>query len=323
MAHVQTTRTDAASGPRPRASQNGASPRSEHHLLSLQRQAGNATVSRLVNNGGLPTATIQRDHTDTGLKKKDAVERFTGKVKARVTGGKNPLGSTKEWGTLSDDQRVGKLTKYVNAELTKTHVPEVGSALDPGTAAGNAEFNFRSWELSIGTGGGLANLDDAAVSDLADAVYHESRHAEQWFRVARLKAGEEDPFGDGNEPTAAVLAQKLFIPTAVAEAAMERPLKPLTKTQKFFHSKKWAERQETKAAEAQSWYDSIYGAGSGHRNNVLGDIDNHYDDYRALSEEVDAWAVGGTANTKLKKLLADFRQKESAKAQKKSGAPTT
>lgn len=320
MAHVQTTRTDAASAPRSRSSQKGAPQRSEHHLLSLQRQAGNATVSRLVNNGGLPTATIQRDHTDTGLKKKDAVERFTGKVKARVTGGKNPLGSTKEWDTLSDDQRVGKLTKYVNVELTKAHVPTVGATLNPGMATGNAEFDFQTWRLTIGASTGLANLTDQQIARLADVVYHESRHAEQWFRMARLKAGEEDPFGDGNEPTSGTIAQRLYIPANVAEAAMKRPLKPLTKTQKFFHTKKWAERQETKKDEAESWYDSVYGAGGGHRGQVLGDIQNRYNDYRALSEEVDAWAVGGDASAKLTTLLAEFRQKEQLKQQARNGA---
>jgi hypothetical protein len=42
-----------------------------------------------------------------------------------------------------------------------------------------------------------------------------------------------------------------------------------------------------------------------HRGEVLGDIDNRYDDYRALAEEVDAWNVGGrvAAAFKLKQVI--------------------
>ncbi|MDQ6905445.1 MAG: DUF4157 domain-containing protein [Chloroflexota bacterium] len=246
---------------------------------------------------------IQRDHTDTGLKKESAISEFGNKVKARVTGAKNPLGSTKQWDPLSEAEKIAKVTKYVNAELEKTHVPKVGSQPDATKRFDSAEFDFQTWELSIGSQGLDAPMTDDDVAEMADTVYHESRHAEQWFRIARLKAGEAPA------PTAAALADSLFIPQAIAKAALARPLKPLTALQKAFHSKKYAERHQTKMDEAASWHDSIYGAGAGNRNAVLSDLANRNAEYRALSEEVDAWAVGGASQNKILALLQVERQR--------------
>ena len=290
--------------------------------MRLQRVAGNKAVRKLLTEPQTAPRGLYRDPTDTGLKKEDAIGAFSGKVKERVTGGRNPMGSKKEWATLSDSERAKKLTKYVNAELTNAHVPKVGYLLDPTVKAGNAEFDFQNWTLTIGSQGGFDAMSDAQLADLGNTVYHESRHAEQWFRMARLKAGEADPFGDGKKPSKAALKTELGVPQKVAAEAIDRPLKPLTKAQKAFHSKDWADRQATKSTEGGSWYDSVYGAGNTHRNEVLGDAVNRYAEYRALSEEVDAWDVGGKSEAKLKALLADFRQKQSAKAAK-AGAGAT
>ena len=46
---------------------------------------------------------------------------------------------------------------------------------------------------------------------------------------------------------------------------------------------------------AQASYNSVYGKGAkggGYRNDVLDDIGNRYDEYRALPEEQDAWNTG-------------------------------
>lgn len=271
-----------------------------HELTHTLQQGGAQRAMRRV-------ADVQRaGHKETGLKKKGAIGAFSKKVKERTTGGKNPMGSTKAWDTLNADARVGKFTKYVNASLSKTHVPTVGYTLDPATDAGDAEFDFTTWKLTVGSNGLDAPMSDDALAEMADGVYHESRHAEQWFRIARLKAGESPA------PTAASLASTLFIPATVAAAAVKRPLKPLTKAQKFFHTKKYAERQVVKMAEAESWYQSVYGSGAVSREAVMADLGNRYDDYRALSEEVDAWDVGGKTGAKLRELMAAVRVKQAA-----------
>jgi hypothetical protein len=249
---------------------------------------------------------IQRDHTDTGLKKDTALGTFAGKVKARATGGKNPLGSVKQWATLDAAAKIAKVAKYVNVELKKTHVPEVGSRPDPGSRFDGAQFDFRTWTVDIGSQGLDAPMTDADVGEMADTVYHECRHAEQWFRMARLKAGEAPT------PTAADLARSLAIPQGIAIAALDRPLKPLTKLQKAFHSKKYAERHQNKMDEAAAWHAGIYGAGGAHRGAVLNDINNRHAEYLQLVEEVDAWGVGGAAKAKVNALLQEERQRTAA-----------
>ena len=282
---------------------------------SLEREADQMGSSALRTSGpvqlkadpiarGIPHGpVIQRDHTDTGLKKEGAISDFASKVKARVTGKKNPLGSIKQWATLDAAAKIAKVAKYVNAELKKTHVPEVASAADAGSRFDSALFDFTTWSVSIGSQGLDAPMTDDDVANMADSVYHECRHAEQWFRIARLKAGEAPT------PTAADLAAALAIPQAIATAALARPLKPLTKLQKAFHSKKYAERHQNKMDEAQAWYDGIYGAGGANRAAVYADLANRHADYLQLVEEVDAWGVGGSAQNKVRALLQVERQR--------------
>lgn len=264
--------------------------------------------------GSAHAPVMQRDHTDTGLKKEAAISEFAGKVKARTTGGKNPLGSIKQWATLNAAAKIAKVTKYVNAELDKTHVPKVTSTADAGSRFNSALFDFTPWSVSIGSQGLDAPMSDDEVADMANSVYHECRHAEQWFRIARLKAGEAP------KPKAADLAASLGIPQAVAKAALDRPLKPLTALQKAFHSKKYAERHQNKLDEAAAWHHGIYGAGGAHRGAVYADLANRHAEYMQLVEEVDAWGVGGAAENKIRAVLQAERLRF-AQQQAAAGGP--
>jgi hypothetical protein len=232
-------------------------------------------------------AVAQRSHLDTGLKKDAATTRFASKAHARVTGGRNPMGSTKQWLTLTAAERRAKLLKYVNAEFEKTHVPPLkGTNVQAGLGAGNAEFDFATWTITLGSD----PPDDAAtLSGYLDNVYHESRHAEQWFRIARKLAGE------GNDAAAIRLGLHNDIPLDIAQAAEARPLAAQSGASKFFHSKNYNARQTAKLQEATDWYESIYGGGRAHRINVLTTAPMDYGLYRALPEEVDAWIVGPKA----------------------------
>ena len=255
-------------------------------------------LTHVIQQTGADTRVQRQDHKDTGLKKEAAIERFSKKVKARVTGARKlfGLGAKREWKTLTAQQRADKLVKYVNAELKKTHAPEIkGMVLTPGGAFGNATFDFQTWNITLDDAGLDQDLTDDQIGELGDAIYHESRHSEQWFRMARLKAGEGLDNGQ--------IATNMFIPADIAQAAVDRPLKPLSKTTRMLRRRHFVERQDAKLQEAKDWHKSVYGADSAHRNQVLSDINNRYGDYRALSEEVDAWAVGGAAGQKIKDLL--------------------
>jgi hypothetical protein len=177
------------------------------------------------------------------------------------------------------------------------------------------KFHFSTWVLGLGKGPfGAASVDDGQAAEIADTVYHESRHAEQWHRMARLLAGKGT--------SAADIMKKLGIAGKAAADAATKPLKDATTGE---------------GKEASAWYESVYGSGAAHRNKLLGETLPKYsklldeaaaeyrkvtadkaatkdqkdaaykkwvaaydaykkeagDPYHALPEEADAWAVAG------------------------------
>ena len=62
----------------------------------------------------------------------------------------------------------------------------------------------------------VSDLTKAEVAEIADTVYHEARHAQQYFRVARVKAGEGK--------TKAQIKTAVGIPLEVAKKAKDSPL---------------------------------------------------------------------------------------------------
>lgn len=316
--HAQSVEpTSVSQGVMQRAMSGGDSLQSPD-LLSLQRSIGNRAVANLLGRGtsertnsprvgsgviqrtpevqgsvqrislvGNGSPTVQRDHLDTGLGKQKSVERYTGKVKARFSGAKNPMGSQKEWSTLNDTARQDKLLKYVNNELKTSNVPKLKGMVQDPTAA-QPSFDFRTWTIKVV--GQFDRMDAPYLRWLAYTVYHEARHAEQHFRIARKLAGE------GEDATQ--IAASTFIPLDIAQAAVKRPLKEQSKTSKFFHSKKYNERQSKKLSDANAWHRSIYGADSGARTAILTSPNmtpgtDVYNQYLNLPEEVDAYTTQG------------------------------
>jgi hypothetical protein len=111
------------------------------------------------------------------------------------------------------------------------------------------------------------NFTQEQMAEMLQVIHHEGRHAEQWYRVARMRAG----LGE----TADQLTSDMDIPSRVAALAAAHPILECN--------------PETN--EAEQWNESVYGSGSEHRGDVLDDIDNRYDEYRNLPEEADAWGV--------------------------------
>jgi hypothetical protein len=108
---------------------------------------------------------------------------------------------------------------------------------------------------------------------MANFVIHESRHAEQWFNMAQLRAGQGR--------TAAQIATQLGIPQRIATAAAAAPIAA----------------NSAKAIVVSGWYESVYGGGSAHRNTTVTDVvanntPANYAAYAALPEESDAFQVG-------------------------------
>jgi hypothetical protein len=212
-----------------------------------------------------------------------------------------------QWDTLGTAQaRADALVVAVNRRLADAGVTTVTVGLYDGDAPTEAgSFDFPTWTMRLNrlllNQSGLTQQDAA---DLANTVYHEARHTEQWFTMARFLAGQGY--------SAPGIALQLGIPANVARDAKDRPIQPGT----------------TEAVVASGWYESVYGSGAAHREAVLtrvedagwavttaecrckrapsaandallaqaqAEFDVAHDAYRELPEENDAWATGPMA----------------------------
>jgi hypothetical protein len=172
----------------------------------------------------------------SGLADQERTEEFVGQAQAVEA----------DWATLGDaQQRADRLMEAVNQHLRDSDVPECTSRL---TNLGNnaGEFSFQNWRIDLGQlPFGRATITNEEAADIANTVYHEARHAEQWFRIAQMLAGRGR--------SAAQIAREMFIQPEIAQAAKDNPIEPGT----------------MEALIADGWYQSIYGRDAAHRNFVL------------------------------------------------------
>jgi hypothetical protein len=172
---------------------------------------------------------------------------------------------------MSPDDRATAVVAHVNEQLQAVGVPAVGWRFNAAHGTG-AVFGFQDWTMELGESPYSMDVADNATPDQqawqVSAVYHEARHAEQWFRMARERIGL------GATPEQA--AQVMQIPLTIAQWAAHSPITQCDASQ----------------YESEQWYQSVYGAGHDQRNATLNDVQHHYQEYRNLPEEHDAWATG-------------------------------
>jgi hypothetical protein len=196
---------------------------------------------------------------DTGLARDAAVDEYVDDTYGTV------------YSSMSADDRAAALIVSVNEQLVSAGVPALKLPPTWGESGPTwASFTFRTWTLDLNP----ANFDPTHYdtltaddqNDVAVTVYHEARHAEQWFRMARERAGLGATQLD---------LEALGHPSDIAAAALADPIMQCDRSQ----------------YEAEEWYESVYGSGRTHRNTTLTDPGAPYDDYRSLPEERDAWGV--------------------------------
>ena len=174
-----------------------------------------------------------------------------------------------DWPSLTPAERRQRLESIMNKQLGKSGMPNQSVVGSASHAPGNAQYDFTSGTLEVSQ----AQLNSPTLSgnsarQLANATWHEGRHAEQWWHMARQQAG--------NGQSAAQIASGMSIPNSMANAAAANPLTG-TSPQSNLASASW---------------DSVYGARGNYRNQVLNNIQPRYSEYRALPEEQDAWNTG-------------------------------
>jgi hypothetical protein len=162
-----------------------------------------------------------------------------------------------DWPSLDQDERLERIDALINPRLAATGVPAVEVEIHPDRTDG-ATFGFKTWSIRLGSNLVQApQLDVNATAWLANVVYHEGRHAQQWYDMARTQAG------DGK--TAAEMAQHMGIPLKVAKTAARDPLRPNA-----------TGVEGARRHAAQTHHRSVYDHGPNghakHRNHVLGEL---------------------------------------------------
>lgn len=180
------------------------------------------------------------------------------------------------WGTLTPAQRRAQLGAIINKQLAKSGVPTVG--INPASIApASGQLDFPNWNLDVDQN--LLNsptLTPAQQSSLASTVYHEGRHAEQWFAAAQSQAAAPGATGAG-------VATAMGIPVNVGNAAAANPLPT---------------NSSPHAVLGQAVNQSVYGSGAANRNAILRAVlanptnPTNYARYQSLPEERDAFRTG-------------------------------
>jgi len=155
-------------------------------------------------------------------------------------------GVAAQWQELgSADARGAGLIVAANAQLQSIGVPACRPAIHELPPGVWGRFDWEPWMLEMDkTGLSKHDLEQAEALRLAAVVYHEARHAEQLFNVARLLAGK-------NKTQAEIRASTGIKESVVAQACAQ----PLG-------------ADDPRAAAAESHHESIFGAGAAARDKL-------------------------------------------------------
>jgi peptidoglycan hydrolase-like protein with peptidoglycan-binding domain len=177
--------------------------------------------------------------------------------------------------SMAPQDRLDQLMAAAIQELTELGVPRPTYAFNPGLSGSTTMAQFDSngrWHVSVNPDqfaeSYVEHLSEQQLGDVANTIYHESRHAEMTFREARAQAG----LGQ----TAAQLVASMHIPQNIADAAAASPILQST--------------VDGATDEALTGYDSFYGTGATATQGVY--QSGTYEQYRRLPEESDAFETG-------------------------------
>lgn len=231
-----------------------------------QEQEGKQAAQSFVQ-GNAIQQQIQPDavQRETGLRQGGAVSQTGGTADAFA----NDLANADK----SPSELISAIEATLNASLNAEQVPPIVVVQAPG-GGNDGTFDFATWTIEIDPQAvfprktKISELTTSEVREVADTLHHEARHCEQWFRMARLLAGQKlgVPQADGTPVDEATVAQEIAtamgIPPSAALWATQAPLTTGTE----------------ESAEAQEWYDSVYGANSAYRELILGRLDTAIND---------------------------------------------
>lgn len=151
------------------------------------------------------------------------------------------------WDAMSLTQRFHSLSGIFTAVAASVGLPPLNFRMTDLGGLADAHFSHDQWAVVLDPEF-LQDTDAVGLMESAGTFYHEARHAEQWFLMARLQAG--------SPAAATAIATTLGIPGSVASLAATQPLP--------------ASHPDRSAA--QEWWDSVYGPSRADRDTLHADL---------------------------------------------------
>ncbi|MFB9244609.1 hypothetical protein IV454_12780 [Massilia antarctica] len=175
-------------------------------------------------------AALEQPHQPS-LAHPDAIDNFVAQMKAVEAG----------WNAKSDDEKIAHFQTLISEKFAAAGMPAPTiSKMDAGGGR-NGEFDAASWGLKMAP----ATLAKP-MAEVAGTVYHESRHAQQFFMIAQYIAKSKIAPPPHQQ-----------IPAAILEAAARAEANPA--------SRLLAPEED----EAKLYHTSMYGTGLKKRNHTL------------------------------------------------------
>ncbi|MBL6445964.1 DUF4157 domain-containing protein [Fulvivirga sp. 29W222] len=150
-----------------------------------------------------------------------------------------------EWGQKDTNQRAMKIMEAVNVALVQVGVPPITYTLKRKDEDSYGQFSEKEWSMELNE---LMfekeTIDKDTMAQIADTVFHEARHGEQFFRIARMLAA----FGlDKQEILGEMVMNGEHVDENVVQIALTKPM-ALPK-----------DGLTTELLETMHWYESLYG----------------------------------------------------------------
>jgi uncharacterized Zn-binding protein involved in type VI secretion len=118
----------------------------------------------------------------------------------------------KEWPNLNEGQRVARIQEIVNKHLEAAGVPPVTVISSDTPGAG--QFSSKTWAIELDKEiMTRPTLDENFGVPLGGLVYHESRHAEQYYAATRYQASQRGMTKD-------TVSRGMVVPDSAAASAM-------------------------------------------------------------------------------------------------------
>ncbi|MGH2460063.1 MAG: hypothetical protein ACRDIY_14505 [Chloroflexota bacterium] len=169
----------------------------------LQARIGNQAVQRLLRAGSISLPRIQRN--GTGIAADEASDQYVGEASSVIT--------DTEWNRRNPKQRAQDLISLASRRLEALGMPRITGALGFNLSGGtNAAFIPAVWFIQMAERMVTDDRTAEGRARLVAAIYHEARHAEQYYRVAAMLAR------DGGKD-AGTIKDELKLRADIAEAA--------------------------------------------------------------------------------------------------------